>query len=93
MFRAYKNFHQIKVQFVNQVTFKVFSCSLKSPFQADNFQLKVTLDADDDESYQLAPSPIKARTNVKLLKPDEIQRCFTRNNFTAQHILIFNQNI
>ena len=66
--------------------------SIKAPCKSKNFDQQISLDADGDDTYRLAPYPIKARNPVKIFTPDEVENRFTHANFTAQQLEIYSQH-
>ena len=60
-FERIPNYYENKLQFVVQVTRKTFSWSIKAPFNSDNFDQQISLDADGNDTYRLIPYPIKAQ--------------------------------
>ena len=63
-------FQPNKLQFVNQVTRKTFSWSIKAPYKPDNLDQQISLDADGDDSYRLTLYPFKARNPDRTFTPD-----------------------
>ena len=85
-------YYQNKLQFVDQVTRKIFPWSITSPYKSDNFDQQISLDADGDDRYRLTPYPIKARNPVRIFTPDEVENRFTHAGFTAQQLGIYSQH-
>ena len=54
-------FYQKKVQFADQARPKTYPWSIEVTRRTDNFDQKVTHDADDGNPYRLTPCPMKAR--------------------------------
>ena len=79
-------YYQNKLQFVDQVTRKTFSWSVKEPCKSDKFDEQFSLDADSDDTYRLTPYPIKVRNHIRAFTPDEVENCFTYADFTAQQL-------
>ena len=79
-------YYQNKLQFVDQVTRKIFPCSFKMPCKSKNFDQQISLDADGYDTYCLTPYPIKALNLVKTFTPDEVENRFTHADFTAQQL-------
>ena len=50
-------YYQNKLQFVEQVTQKIFPWSIKAPCKSENFDQRISLDADGDDTYRLTPYP------------------------------------
>ena len=92
MFRTHSNILSKQSTICRSSHWKNLPWPVKAPCKLDNFDQKISLDADGDETYRLTPHPIKAQNPVRIFTSDEVVTRFTHADYTAQQLGIYSHH-